>query len=259
MSRFLLVSLNIDAVQETTIHRRRQKLSAMTDGLGLGDAYGATLGRIKRQGGEKARLGLAALMWISYAERPLKASELCQALAIEIGSPNLNIDNVPSIGTLLARCQGLIVAEEKDSTVRLVHFTLHEHLRAHPDLFDAAHSAIAETCLSYLNSQQVKALSTSPSPNIQHKPFLEYSALYWGVHAKRDLSDCAKQLALKLFEDYNSHVSAGVLLGTQNMYRHAMHSSLNKNPLFSGLHCASSFGIVEIVACLAEVEGRDIC
>jgi len=99
MSRFLLVSLNIDAVQETTIHRRRQKLSAMTDGLGLGDAYGATLGRIKRQGGEKARLGLAALMWISYAERPLKASELCQALAIEIGSPNLNIDNVPSIGT----------------------------------------------------------------------------------------------------------------------------------------------------------------
>ena len=37
ISRFLLVSLNIDAVlQETTIHRRRQKLSAMTDGLGLG-------------------------------------------------------------------------------------------------------------------------------------------------------------------------------------------------------------------------------
>src|SRR6202000_2437952 len=76
ISRFLLVRLNIDVVlQETTIHRRRQKLSAMTDGLGLGDAYGATLGRIKRQRGERARLGMAALMWIAHAERPLKAEE----------------------------------------------------------------------------------------------------------------------------------------------------------------------------------------
>ena len=112
MSRFLLVSLNIDAVlRETTIHRRRQKLSTMTDGLGLGDAYGATLGRIKGQGGEKARLGMAALMWISHAERPLKADELCHALAVEIGSPGLNTDNVPSIGTLLACCQGLVVKD----------------------------------------------------------------------------------------------------------------------------------------------------
>ena len=35
ISRFLLVSLNIDAIlQETTIHRRRQKLGVMTDGSG---------------------------------------------------------------------------------------------------------------------------------------------------------------------------------------------------------------------------------
>ena len=60
ISRFLLVSLNIDAIlQETTIYHRRQKLNAMTDGLGLGDAYGTTLDRIKGQGGRKARLGMA--------------------------------------------------------------------------------------------------------------------------------------------------------------------------------------------------------
>ena len=81
MSRFLLVSLNIDAIlQETTIYRRRQKLNAMTGGMGLGDAYGATLDRIKGQGGEKARLGMAALMWVSHAERPLKANELCHEI-----------------------------------------------------------------------------------------------------------------------------------------------------------------------------------
>ena len=113
----------------------------MTDGLGLGGAYGATLGRIKGQGGEKARLGMAALMWISHSERPLKADELRHALAVEIGSPNLNTYNVPSISTLLACCQGLVVVEKEASRVRLIHFTLQEYLRAHPDLFGAAHSA----------------------------------------------------------------------------------------------------------------------
>ena len=45
---FLLVLLKTGVIlQETTIHRQRQKLRAMTDGLGLGDAYGARLGRIK--------------------------------------------------------------------------------------------------------------------------------------------------------------------------------------------------------------------
>ena len=256
ISRFLLVRLNIDVVlQETTIHRRRQKLSAMTDGLGLGDAYGSTLNRVKRQGGERTRLGIATLMWISHAERPLKADELCYALAVEIGSPNLNTDNIPSIGTVLACCQGLIVVEKEASTVRLIHFTLQEYLRPHPDLFGPAHSTIAEICLTYLNSQQVKTFSTSPSPDPQHAPFLEYSSLYWGVHTKRDLSDRAKLLALELFDDHNNHMPAKTLLQAQK-YWHT--GDLDKIWLFSGLHYASFFGIVEIVVGLVEMEGCDI-
>ena len=251
ISRFLLVRLNIDTVlQETTTHRRRQKLSAMTHGLGLGDAYDATLGRIKGQGGDKARLGISALMWISHAERPLKAGELCHALSVEIGSPNLNTDNVPSIGTLLASCQGLVVVEKEASTVRLIHFTLQEYLRTRTELFGAAHSTIAETCLNYLNSEQVKAISTSHSPDLQHSPFVEYSSLYWGVHAKRDLSDCAKRLALKLFEDQNYHLSTKILLDAQRLYWSPV--DFDKPSPFSGLHCASLFGIAEIVAGLVE-------
>jgi len=228
----------------------------MTDGLGLEDAYSATLSRIKGQGGEKARLGMAALMWISHSERPLKANELCHALAVEIGSPNLNVDNVPSIGTLLVCCQGLIVVEKEASTVRLIHFTLQEYLRAHSDLFGAAHSTMAETCLSYLNSQQVKAFPIFPFPDLQETPFLKYSSLYWGVHAKRHISDCAKQLALKLFDGYDHHISARILLEAQEMYWYGM--GFDKPSLFSGLHCASIFGVVEIAAGLVEIEGCDI-
>ena len=257
MPRFLLVSLNIDAVlQETTIHRRRQKLNAMTGGLGLGDAYGATLDRIKGQGGERARLGIAALMWTSHSERPLKADELCHALSVEIGSPHLNSDNVPSIGTLLACCQGLITIDKEASIVRLIHYTLQEYLRAHPELFGAAHSTMAETCLSYLNSQQVKAPPTRTSPYPQGTPFLGYSSQYWGVHAKRELSDCAKSLALKLFDDYSNHISTEILLRRQGLY--SIRTNLDKIYLFSGLHCASIFGVAELVTSLIEVEGCDI-
>ena len=71
-SRFLLALLSIETIlQETTIYRRRQRLSAVKNGLGLGGVYEATLGRIKTQGGDKARLGMAALMWISHSRRPL--------------------------------------------------------------------------------------------------------------------------------------------------------------------------------------------
>ena len=255
--RFLLVSLNIDAIlQETTVYRRRQRLSAMTDGLGLGEVYGATLGRVEGQGGEKSRLGMAVLMWVSHAERPLKANELCQALAVEIGSPDLNTDNVPSIGTLLACCQGLITVDKEASTVRLVHFTLQEYLRCRPDLFGTAHSIMAETCLSYLNSRETKALPTSPLPDLQDFPFLEYSSLYWGVHAQKDLSDCAKLMALRLFDDYSNQASTKILLKAQES--HLCVVDFDKIALFSGLHCASFFGIAHIVASLVEVETCDI-
>jgi len=246
----------------------------MTDGLGLEGAYSATLSRIKGQGGEKARLGMAALMWISHSERPLEADELCHALAVEIGSSNFNSGNIPSIRTLLACCQGLVAVDKETSTIRLIHFTLQEHLRAQPELFVTAHSTMAETCLSYLNSHQVKALSASPSPDPpytpllhyfsryiplppyspQDMPFLQYSSLYWGTHARRDLSDCAKALALQLFGDYNNHISTRILLNEKFM----LPVGLNEPPLFSGLHCASVFGIVEIVDILVEVEGYNI-
>jgi len=256
-SRFLLVSLNIDAIlQETTIHRRRQNLNAMTGGLGLGDAYGASLDRIKEQDGERARLGMVILMWISHAERPFKGDELCHALAVEIGSPNLNSENVPTIGTLLACCQRLVVIDKEASTVRLIHFTLQEHLGAHPELFGSTHSTIAEICLSYLNSQQVKALSTSSSPDLQDTPFLQYSSLFWGTHAKRGLSECAKLLALKLLDDCNNRISAEILLKAQGSYVYGI--GFHRLSLFSGLHYASILGIDEIVAGLLELEGCDI-
>ncbi|RPB06033.1 hypothetical protein L873DRAFT_1727018, partial [Choiromyces venosus 120613-1] len=99
----------------------------MKGGLGLEGVYGATLERIEEQGGEKARLGMATLMWIFHSRRPLRIDELCHALAVEIGSTDINTDNVPSIKTLLDCCQGLVAVDGEASTVRLIHLTLQEY------------------------------------------------------------------------------------------------------------------------------------
>ena len=139
---------------EVTIRQRRKKLQEMTHGNGLSDAYTATLSRLKAQKGHKPVLGLKVLMWVLYAERPLRAEELCRALGVEIGFADLDPENVPSLRslrTLLASCLGLVTVEASSSTVRLVHFTLQEHLSNDPTLFHSPHSAIAEVCLTYLN------------------------------------------------------------------------------------------------------------
>ena len=255
--RFLLASLHIEAIlRETSIARRRKRLQSMKDGAGLGDVYGVTLGRIKAQGEEKTKLAVATLAWVCHSERPLKMDELCHALAVEIGAADFDSENIPLISTLLDCCQGLITVDKEASTVRLIHFTVQEYLCTHPDLFSKPHSILAETCLTYLNSQQIKDLSSHPLPDHQSIPFLEYSSRYWGTHANKELSDHARTLALELLNRYEDHVSAVSLL--RQVFPPERFGDISTSPLFSGLHCASFFGIIELVTTLINAGGFEV-
>jgi len=147
-----------------------------------------------------------------------------------------------------------VVVDRKASIVRLIHFTLQEYLRAHAERFATAHSTIAETCLSYLNSQQVRALLTSPSPDLPDTPFLEYSSIYWGVHAKQNLSYYGMFLALRLFDGHNIHIPIKILLEARGHFTYGIDSY--KLCVLNGLHWASLFGIDGIVAILA-MAGRN--
>ena len=291
--RFLLVSLHIDGIlRETTISPRASRLWSMNSGVGLGGAYDATLARIKAQDREKARLALATLMWVCHSERALQVDELCHALAVEIGSADFDPGNVPLITTLLSYCQGLITVDKEASTVRLIHHTLREYLSAYPDLFVTAHSTIAETCLTYLNSQQVNELPLNLIAYDRRMPFLNYSSRHWGTHAKREFSDGVMSLALGLLSREETHISSISLLGQSvdgyvgdgnDFDDHSNsiddsplfsrlvdgyvgdgndfddHSNgIDDSPFFSGLHCASFFGIVELVTALMDNKVREI-
>ena len=76
------------------------------------------------------------------------------------------------------------------------------------------------------------------------------------MHAKQELSDCAKLLVLKLFDDRNNYPFTEILLKAQGWYPSDV--GFDEISLFGGLHCASIFGIEEIVASLVEVEGYNI-
>ena len=114
------------------------------------------------------------------------------------------------------------------STMRITHFTLATTscLRPHPQHFGTAHLTTVETYSSCVNSRQAKALSTAPAPNLQRAPFhylqlalllnpqpcFSNILLYWGIHIKGGLLDCAKLLVLNLFDDCNNCISTGIFL-----------------------------------------------
>ena len=70
------------------------------------------------------------------------------------------------------------------------------------------------------------------------------------------LSDRAKLLVHDLFDSYNSHISATILLKAQELPLHDV--DFNKFSLFNCLHWASIFGIDEIVVGLVGLEGCNI-
>jgi len=237
-SRFLLASLHIKAIlRGTTIARRKKALELIKNGAGLADAYGVTLERIQAQDKEKTKLAMATLTWVCHSERPLQVDELCHALAVEIGATDFDPENIPSMSTLLQCCQGLIMVDKEASTVRLIHYTVQEYLCGHPGLFNKPHSILAESCLTYLNSQQVKNLTSHSLPDDQSMAFLKYSSRYWGTHAKRELSDHARTLALEILDQYEDHVAAVSLLKQVTLPDFI--GDISTAPFFSGLHCAS--------------------
>jgi len=258
VSSFLLVSINIDAIlDEITLHQRRKKLDEMTKGEGLGDAYAATISRIKAQQRSRSKLGMEVLMWVSHAERPLHADELCHALGVEEGSVDLNIGNVPAIETLLACCLGLITVEKSSSTVRPIHYSLQEYLSHNSNLFPKPHSIIAKVCLTYLNFRHIRNLSPTLRSVPPTTPFVEYASCHWGTHARQGNTESVKTLALKLLDGYDKHISSKVLLlrGMPFWYQPFDWEGTPRG--FTGLHGASYFGCVEITAALLETNKRD--
>jgi len=262
-SSFRLVSLSVrDAIiRKNLVLERRMKLEELMGGDGLSEAYRSTLTRLKAQGGVKSALGLKALMWVLYSKKQLRSEELCHALGVEIGSIDLDSENVPTIEAVLSSCLGLLTVEAPSSTVRLVHFTLQKYLTRHPNLFPHPDSTIAEVCLTYLNFRSIRALSPPFSSAPSTIPLLGYASYYWGEHVRRGVTENVKILALMLLDRFDEHISAPLLLLHNRQYTGwtSMLSREAGGPIgFTGLHGVAFLGIVEIFPAVLDMKEWDI-
>ena len=237
-----------------TIHQRRQALRGVAKGLGFHDAYSTTLDRIRQQGGNRSKLGMDTLMWVSHCERPLRSEELCYALGVELGEEDFNIHNVPSIRTIMDCTLGLVTIDENTSTVRLLHSTLQEYLRQDPALIVKAHSMMAEICLTYLNYRSIRALPPHLDDDFGTTPFLQYATCFWGTHAGRGVTEPVKSLSLRLLDGYENHVSSTIFWREKICERY----SEGDVERISGLHCIAFWGVAEIAISMLEMKRFDM-
>ena len=257
---FLLVSLSVEAIlREITISERRIKLREIASGNGMSGAYMATLVRLNAQRGVKLVLGMKALMWVLYSERPLRDEELCHALGVVMGSSDMDPEAVPTIRLVLASCLGLLTLEASSSIVQIVHFTLREHLLGNI-LFLSPHSQITEVCLTYLNFRSVIDLSPAMDSAPSTMPFLEYASVCWGEHAKIEMTQNAKILALKLLHRFDKHISSQILLLFNRRYTgwSSLFSQVAGPRGFTGLHGVAFLGVTEMLTLVFDIGKWDV-
>jgi len=200
-------------------------------------------------------------MRVSYSKRPLLVEELCHALGVEIGSTDLSPQGIPAIRTLLSCCLGLLTLEVSSSTVRLVHFTLQEHLLSASTIFRSPHSTIAEVCLTYLNFGSVRDLSPTVRCAPSTMPLLQYASLYWGEHTRRGMTtENVGILALRLLERFDKHISAQLLLLMNEEYSLSGPGFTGEQgPVgFTGLHGGAYLGIMELLVAVLEMKEWDV-
>ncbi|KAJ7076815.1 hypothetical protein C8R44DRAFT_576469, partial [Mycena epipterygia] len=118
---------------------------------GLNDAFGEVVLRINCQSEEDKTLAWLTLSWVTNARRPLEPSELREALAVEEGTTELDAKNLVDTETILSVCAGLVIINEEDNKVRLIHYTIHQYLDWIQNYdFPGGRNKIAATCITYL-------------------------------------------------------------------------------------------------------------
>ncbi|KAJ6568705.1 ankyrin repeat-containing domain protein [Mycena capillaripes] len=201
---FLLAKLHIDSLMtKQNVAAVKEALSTLSSNLD--GAYDAIVKRISHQSEDDRQLALRTLSWVVHAKTPLSPSQLKEALAVEPGATTLDPDRQTDIDIILSLCAGLVVVEEADDQVRLVHYTTQTYFQlAHvqASLFPRAQSEITMTCITYMSST-FKVFSESLSYQLWDKPFLSYTVEFCLVHACGDPETDIKHAILSFLNNWN--------------------------------------------------------
>lgn len=233
----------------------------------IDDTYDKAFYRMQKQLQPKPRLWQKVqqlLLWVAWAEEPLRIDQLGHALATIPGLEMIAKESILPIQEMTAWCAGLLYVD-CNNYVRVIHPTVDRYLKRNRGTrFPGGNEAIAKTCLNYL---QIRSLCKSYSgPNkdtvlrlksLDH-PLLEYAAAYWGTHAHRCTSadvDCVVLALLRSPDARNFAVQ--IQWHLSRLQRKSWDTEYN----VSALHIAALFGLNRLILSLVgdgiDVNARD--
>jgi hypothetical protein len=220
------------------------------------DAYKEAMERIKCQITDLQELAYQVLSWIICAKRPLTTLELQHALAVEVGEPQLDEQNLPGLEDMVSVCAGLVTIDEESDIIRLVHYTTQEYFeRTQESWFPNAETYITATCITYL-SFDVFAIGFAPTDEefkerLQVNTLYDYAARNWGYHASTASTELNQPIMEHLIRDFlksEAKVSASIqAMMASGKYRGFSQRVPQK---MTGVHLAAYFGLKEVIETL---------
>ena len=214
----------------------------------LDHAYDDTLRRIQEQRPGFQQLAMGALAWITHAKRPLRTVELQVALAIEIGEPGLDRDNIEKMERIISVCAGLVTIQEESEIVEFVHYTTQEYMqRKQKHLLADAESTITKSCVTYLSFNVFDSgfclTDASFEARLQENPLYDYAARSWGHHARA--SGCCEGIIAFLESTSKVEASSQALMAVKRSWTSTNSQGVPKR--MTGLHLAAYFGVQDAV------------
>ncbi|CAD6576467.1 MAG: hypothetical protein ASARMPREDX12_007895 [Alectoria sarmentosa] len=228
----------------------------------LNATYASIIARIPKNNQRNAR---EAMLWLSFAFRPLRLSELCEVLAFSEGDPTVDeSDRLLDAHDLFRWCQGLITFHTGTSKIKLSHssvrtYLLSDQIKDSSASFFSIHETVAERlllrkCLTYM---MFTDFSNGYLPNLhewemfrRRWPLLRYASDHWADHAyalDAELEPSDHELISRFYNTSGNDRGGNFGFWVQCLYPEAdIRVARDTQPLYY----AASFGLRAVVGLL---------
>ncbi|KAI1074797.1 hypothetical protein F5B20DRAFT_426973 [Whalleya microplaca] len=273
---FLLAQLHLDSLVGIRSPKAvRAALAKLPSGTF--ETYDEALKRIDAQVVDQVELAKQTLSWIVCAHRPLTTTELRHALAVEIGEPELDDENMSEIDDIISVCAGMVTVDIESDIVRLVHYTAQTFFASRQkEWLPHAQTDITRTCVAYLSFDVFEAGFSNSDEEFEERlrsnPLYDYAAHNWGHHARIAVTeaghainpklpgpgqarnfenpDATQQIILTLFSNSNKLFASNQTLFARKWNGRRYYTEVPTR--FTPIHTASYFGLEDIVVSLLQ-------
>ncbi|KAI4120703.1 MAG: hypothetical protein LQ338_006827 [Usnochroma carphineum] len=255
---FLAAKLHVDSIStKTSVKMLKRAIENLSDDLNV--LYKDALSRIESQNQDDRKLAEKALGWVAYTYRPLRVRALQEALAIGPEETDFDDEAMPPIGLVLDVCAGLLILDEENDILRLVHYTAQDYFDAiQGSRSGKVHATIASDCITYLSYERFQQFESPGNNKLVGNPeysrdkastfpssfrFLTYASGFWAQHAIAN-QDADLSIQIHRFLAGNPRTLLGAPLNTRYT-NDSYEMTIEDLEPHHGLEIAAFFGLCD--------------